>query len=98
MRMRPRSLALPVLVLSFIISVFFLAPHSGAAGAPQDPPAQPQGGQERPGRSEQSAEPKPYERVITKDAKSDTGVFTVHSIKDKVYYEIPKDELNKEFL
>jgi hypothetical protein len=36
--------------------------------------------------------------VITKDAKSDDGVFTVHTIKEKIYYEIPKGELGKEFL
>ena len=40
----------------------------------------------------------PYDRVITKDAKSDEGVFTVHRIKDRVYYEIPKDRLGREFL
>jgi len=45
-----------------------------------------------------SAEPQPYEKVITKDAKSKSGIFTVHSIKDKYYYEIPKNELNKQFL
>ena len=45
-----------------------------------------------------NAEPQPYDKVITKDAKSKTGVFTVHEIKDKYYYEIPKSELNKEFL
>jgi hypothetical protein len=45
-----------------------------------------------------SSEPQPYEKVITKDAKSKTGIFTVHSIKDKYYYEIPKSELNKQFL
>jgi Met-zincin/Domain of unknown function (DUF5117)/Domain of unknown function (DUF5118) len=43
-------------------------------------------------------EPRPYEQVITKDAKSDTGVFTVHRIKDRVLYEIPPNELDKEFL
>jgi len=36
--------------------------------------------------------------VITKDAKSDEGIFTIHTVKEKVYYEIPKRELNKEFL
>ena len=36
--------------------------------------------------------------MITKDAKSDEGIFTIHTIKEKVYYEIPKAELNKEFL
>ena len=100
MRMRSRSLALSIFVLSLVISVFALAPRTGATGATQDPPAPPAGGggQERPGRPDQSAEPRPYERVITKEAKSDEGVFTVHTIKDKVYYEIPKRELNKEFL
>jgi len=36
--------------------------------------------------------------VITKEAKSDEGVFTVHNVKEKVFYEIPRSELNKEFL
>ena len=70
-----------------------------AGGRPQDPA--PTAGQERPtgpGRQEQAAEPRPYDRVITKDAKSDKGVFTVHRIKERVYYEIPKAELDKEFL
>jgi hypothetical protein len=69
----------------------------------QDPPATPPAGaaQERPsfpGLPGREPEIKPYERVITKDAKSDEGVFTVHRIKEKVFYEIPKKELNKEFL
>ena len=100
MGMRSRSLPLSILVLSLVISVFVLAPGSGATSEPQDPPTPPAGGggQERPGRPDQSTEPKPYDRVITKEAKSDEGIFTVHTIKDKVYYEIPKNELNKEFL
>src|SRR4051812_29200563 len=64
----------------------------------QDPPETQQG---RPGggqRPEQSTEPKPYDRVITKDAKTMEGIFIVHRIKDKLYYEIPKSQLNKEFL
>jgi predicted Zn-dependent protease with MMP-like domain len=36
--------------------------------------------------------------VITKEAKSDEGIFTIHTIKEKVYYEIPKSQLGKEFL
>ena len=100
MRMRPRYFALPFLVLSLVISIFFLVPTVGATTFTQDPENPPQGGggQERPGRPDQSPQPKPYDRVITKDAKSDEGVFTVHTIKDKVYYEIPKNELGKEFL
>jgi hypothetical protein len=41
---------------------------------------------------------RPYDRVITKDAKSDDGVFTVHRIGDRLYYEIPTTQLNKQFL
>jgi len=100
MRMRSRYLAVSILVITLVISVFLLAPRSEANNSPQDPPTPPAGGtgQERPGRPDQSPEPRPYERVITKDAKSDEGVFTIHTIKDKVYYEIPKSELGKEFL
>ena len=41
---------------------------------------------------------KPYDEVITDEAESDEGVFTVHRIDDKVFYEIPEAELGKEFL
>jgi len=67
----------------------------------QDPPGgqqeQQQAGGGRGGRVPEP-EIRPYDRVITKDAKSDQGVFTVHRIKDHLYYEIPKDRLGKEFL
>ena len=46
----------------------------------------------------QNGEPQPYEKVITKDAKTQKGVFTVHQIKERYFYEIPKTELDKEFL
>jgi hypothetical protein len=60
---------------------------------PQDQPA---GG----GRGGRSPEPeiRPYDRVITKEATTDEGIFAVHRIKDHVYYEIPKDRLGTEFL
>jgi Met-zincin/Domain of unknown function (DUF5117)/Domain of unknown function (DUF5118) len=100
MRMRFRYFPVSILVLTLVISAFLLAPRSEANNSPQDPPSPPAGvtGQERPGRPDQQPEPKPYERVITKEAKSDEGVFTIHTVKEKVYYEIPKSELGKEFL
>ena len=69
------------------------------AALAQDPPAA-GGGQEGGGRGGRAPEPeiRPYERVITKEARSDEGIFTVHRIKDRVYYEIPKDRLGREFL
>jgi hypothetical protein len=99
MRMPSRSVSVSTLVLLFAISfaVFTARTHSQE---PQTPPAGPPAGagQDRPGRPDQSTEPKPYDKVITKDAKSDDGVFTVHTIKEKIYYEIPKKELGREFL
>jgi hypothetical protein len=41
---------------------------------------------------------RPYDRVITKEAKTSAGLFLVHRIKDKVYFEIPVEELGKEML
>lgn len=41
---------------------------------------------------------KTYKEVITDKAVSDQGVFTVHKIDDKYYFEIPDSMLKKEFL
>jgi len=45
-----------------------------------------------------SPDPQPYEKVITKDAKTSKGIFAVHQVRDRYYYEIPKAELGREFL
>lgn len=61
----------------------------------------------RKGKKGQTAAPKkrrarggikPYSQVITKDAKSDAGLFTYHLVKTKHYFEIPSDLLDKEML
>ncbi len=44
------------------------------------------------------SEHKPYDNVITAEAKSDEGLFTVHKVEDKYYYEIPDSLLNREIL
>lgn len=41
---------------------------------------------------------KPYKEIITDKAISDQGVFTVHKVDDKYYFEIPDSMLKKEFL
>ena len=38
----------------------------------------------------------PYEKVITKKAKSDDGLFTVHDVDGKFFYEIPDSLFNRE--
>src|SRR5262245_46608467 len=90
MKLRALALALAVGLVPVIASA-------------QDPPQTEQGQQDPAqggGRGGRAQEPviRPYDRVITKDAKSDEGVFTVHRIKDRIYYEIPKARLGREFL
>lgn len=41
---------------------------------------------------------KPYDKVITKEAKSDKGLFTVHKVDENYFYEIPDSLLNREML
>lgn len=85
-------------ILVFLISLFFL----GAQEPPPIPIELPTGGDtgaaSRMPFGSSSQQPQAYSKVITKDAKSKPGVFTVHEVKDKYYYEIPKTELNREFL
>ena len=40
----------------------------------------------------------PYNKVITKDAKSDPGLFTVHQIDETYFYEIPDSLFEREML
>lgn len=41
---------------------------------------------------------KPYNKVITKEAISDQGLFAVHKVDDKFFYEIPDSLFEREML
>ncbi len=41
---------------------------------------------------------KPYSQVVTKEAKTNKGLFDVHYLKDKYLFEIPDSLLNREML
>lgn len=43
-------------------------------------------------------DPRPYQRVITRDAKTRVGMFKTHIIGDRLYFEIPRKELNRDML
>ena len=91
-----------VLALTLCVPVFVHAQQTPAP-APSEPPATTAPpAAATPPRSPfgnaSSQDPQPYEKVITKDAKSSKGIFTVHQIKDKYYYEIPKEQYAKLFL
>lgn len=45
-----------------------------------------------------ASDPKPFDKVITADAKTQTGLITVHSLKNKLYFEIPKALLEQPLL
>jgi hypothetical protein len=85
-------------VLVFLISFFLL----GAQEPPPTPAELPANGETgalgRLPSGSSSQQPQAHDKVITKDANSKSGLFTVHEVKDKYYYEIPKTELNREFL
>ena len=76
------------------------APAPAPADTPAATPAAPAPGGGRGGAAPN--EPRPYDRVITKEAKTSEGIFKVHKIKergaDTYYYEIPPSELGKDFL
>lgn len=88
------------------------APQPGtAAGAPRQgqPPAggapaagpRPQGADsaQRPGGAPGAeAQPRPYNRVITAEAKTRAGMFKTHMIGSRLYFEIPRSQLGKEML
>ena len=50
------------------------------------------------GQQARPAAPRPYKDVITAEAKSDPGLFTVHRIDDRILFEIPANQIGKEML
>ena len=68
------------------------APPAAAPGQAQDTTRP--GGPGAPGE----AAPRPYNRVITGEARSRDGLFKTHRIGSRVYFEIPRRALGKEML
>ncbi len=53
---------------------------------------------QRPAAPSRTTGPKPYKEVITAKAKTDAGVFAVHELDDKYFYEIPQELFGREML
>jgi Domain of unknown function (DUF5118) len=78
-------------VLISLTAFFFLGAQEPAPTPPIPAAGADTGAAARlPNFGSSSQQPQAYDTVITKDAKSKTGVFTVHEVKEKYYYEIPK--------
>ena len=88
MSVRPTSPAAALLCLSFAAAPLLVAQQPG--GAP--------GGARPEGRGQQNQGPKPYREVVTDKAVSDTGVFLIHRIGDQLLFEIPRAQLDRQFL
>ncbi|GAB4164230.1 MAG: zinc-dependent metalloprotease [Winogradskyella sp.] len=52
----------------------------------------------KPQQKKKQGKIKAYDKVITKDAKTDKGLFDVHVVDDKYYFEIPTKYLNTDML
>ncbi len=87
---------LPPLFFSSLMATGFCALSQPPSAFAQEAPIALNSQEKRSNSTKQKI--KPYDRVITKDATTDEGIFTVHKIGGKYYYEIPRRELGKEFL
>jgi hypothetical protein len=85
---RPGGVAAVLLCLLFLAPAF-LPGQTGGDDAPQGKKKGAFGGKAK------AVEIRPYDEVITKKAKSTPGVFAVHRLNDKIYYEIPTDVYGK---
>ncbi len=82
------------------------APAPSPTPAPDAPPPTPPdtkgatrpGMGRRPASGNPNARIRPFDDVITAEAKSDPGLFNVHRIDEKIFYEIPQDVLGKDML
>jgi hypothetical protein len=77
------------------------APAEAPAARPVfAPPQEPAAGDSSGGfgRGLTPARPRPYNRVITGEARTRRGMFAVHRVGDRLYFEIPSREIGKDEL
>ncbi|HMO31643.1 MAG TPA: zinc-dependent metalloprotease [Lacibacter sp.] len=77
-----------------LLNLFFLS-HGFAQAPPRSDTSRPAGpGVSRPAPTG----PRPYSEIITSRAVTDNGLFKVHKVEDKYYFEIPDSLMNREIL
>jgi hypothetical protein len=75
--------------------ILFLLLTGLAAGRAEDEPKAKPGEAPKGKVPAAPAKPKKYDEVITKDAKTMPGVFAVHRVDDKLYFEIPESAFGR---
>ncbi len=75
------------------------APTPTPAGSPARPAAAATGGQDSArGSGGAAGAPKPYRQVITASAVTQDGLLRIHRVGEKMFFEIPTAQLEKEML
>lgn len=85
------SLAVLFLSLSFVFAGCKTAENATQASKPSS-------SSNARGGSGSDSDMKKFSEVITDEAETDEGLFNVHKVGDKYYYEIPDEHLEKEML
>lgn len=84
--------------LLVIVSICFLVSCSSTKEASKSKKGATTAAAKKPAKKPGKNDIQPYGKVITKDAKSDEGLFTVHTLDDKYFYEIPDSLFDREML
>ena len=82
--------------VSSLTVALFAASVVGCAGGPG--PTAPTPDRGGPGAAGSDDGMEPYSEVITSDAVTDEGLFDVHRVDDKLFFEIPNELLGEELL
>ncbi len=88
-------------LIALTVVIPALAQEKPPVPDPAKAPAQAQAAQAKPDAppaKPQESEPKPYDKVVTADFKTQAGVVKAHTSKGKLLLEIPPSELGKDFL
>ncbi len=80
-------------IIYSLLFIFFLSFQLNAQR-----PSKSADGEDSEKKSKEVKKPKSYEDIITKEAVTDHGLFDVHKVKDKYYYEINDSLLGREML
>src|SRR6476469_6038671 len=104
---RPPSASANMLIRPVVLPALTLitAAACSSSPAPSTIPAPQRSAQAQPdstrgdsARGGGAAQPRPYNRVITREARTRRGMFAVHRVNDKLYFEIPRKEFNTDML
>ncbi len=84
-------------LLFFVMALFLCSPQANSQSKKKKAAAAAKAAAAKKDKDKDS-KVKPYDKVITKKAVSQEGLFTVHKVGEKNYFEISKDVLEREIL